>query len=64
MAKEIEEVIQEFGLREKVITVTVDNAANMEVAIRQLQIRKLGCFAHTLNLAAQKVYNIPAVSKW
>ncbi len=63
VAKQIE-VIQEFGLREKAIAVTVDNAANMEVAVRQLQIRKLGCFAHTLNLAAQKVYNIPAISKW
>ncbi|KAI7802832.1 putative zinc finger BED domain-containing protein 1-like, partial [Triplophysa rosa] len=48
VAEEIE-VIQEF-----------DNAANMEVAARQLQIRKLGCFAHTLNLAA----HIPAISKW
>lgn len=65
VADETGEVIQEFGLGEKVIAITVvDNTANMEVAIRQLQIRNLGCFAHALNLAAQKVYNIPAISKW
>lgn len=56
VADETGEVIQEFGLGEKVIAITVvDNTANMEVAIRQLQIRNLGCFAHALNLAAQNV---------
>ena len=33
---------------------TVDNAANMDVAAN---ITKFPCFAHTLNLGAQKLYN-------
>lgn len=57
-------MLEEFGVREKVAAMTVDNAANMEVAARELQIRKLGCCAHTLNLSAQKVYTIQAIAKW
>ncbi|XP_013767335.1 uncharacterized protein LOC106456263 [Pundamilia nyererei] len=36
----------------------------MDVALKKLDFLKVGCFAHTLNLAAQKVYDIPAVSSW
>ncbi|KAG7280974.1 hypothetical protein CRUP_022985, partial [Coryphaenoides rupestris] len=36
----------------------------MDVALKQLKFLKVGCFAHTLNLAAQKVYSISAVTKW
>lgn len=46
------------------MALTVDNAANMDMAVRQLQIIKLGCFAHTLDLGAQKVYTISTLSKW
>jgi hypothetical protein len=38
--------------------VTVDNAGNMDVAI------KIGCFAHTLNLAVKKIDNITSIDKW
>ncbi|XP_025757201.1 zinc finger BED domain-containing protein 1-like [Oreochromis niloticus] len=38
--------------------------AQTDVALKNLDFLKVGCFAHTLNLAAQKVYDIPAVSSW
>ena len=53
VAVEIVEVLEEFGITHKVVVMTVDNASNMDVAAKKLDILKLGCFAHTLNLAAQ-----------
>lgn len=64
VAVEIGEVLEEFGIAHKVVVMTVDNASNMEVAARKLDILKLGCFAHTLNLAVQKVYSIATVTRW
>lgn len=61
VAEEISEVLQEFGIMDKIVAVTVDNAANMDVGIKRLQFIKLGCFAHTLNLGAQSIHS---VSKW
>ncbi|KAJ8014398.1 hypothetical protein DPEC_G00039810 [Dallia pectoralis] len=53
VAEEIDGILEEFGVKEKVVAATVDNAANMD-----------GCFAHTLNLGAQKLYNCNTVSNW
>ncbi|XP_073693674.1 E3 SUMO-protein ligase ZBED1-like [Garra rufa] len=64
VAEEINEVLQEFGIMDKIVAVTVDNAANMDVAIKRLQFIKLGCFAHTLNLGAQRVHSVASVAKW
>ncbi|KAJ8375518.1 hypothetical protein SKAU_G00060980 [Synaphobranchus kaupii] len=64
VAEEIGDVLTEFGIFDKVVPVTVDNAANMDVAIKWLQFVKLGCFAHTLNLAAQSLYSLTAVTQW
>ena len=64
VAVEIGEVLEEFGIAHKVVVMTVDNASNMDVAAKRLNILKLGCFAHTLNLAAQKVYSIATVTRW
>ncbi|KAG2466455.1 TNPO1 protein, partial [Polypterus senegalus] len=64
VAKEISSVVEQFHLGGKIIAATVDNACNMDVALKKLDFLKLGCFAHTLNLVAQKVYDIPAVSSW
>ncbi|KAK5877273.1 hypothetical protein CesoFtcFv8_024795 [Champsocephalus esox] len=52
---EIADVLTDCGIFDKIVAVTVDNAANMDVAIHRLQFVKLGCFAHTLNLAAQSL---------
>ncbi|KAK7893152.1 hypothetical protein WMY93_022304 [Mugilogobius chulae] len=64
VAEEIESILNEFGVRSKVVAATVDNAANMDVALRKLRIRKIGCFAHTLNLAAQKINRGNTISNW
>ena len=64
VAEEIEGILEEFGVKEKVVAATVDNAANMDVAVKKLNIIKFPCFAHTLNLGAQKLYNCNTVSNW
>lgn len=64
MAEEIGEILQEFGIVDKVVAVTVDNAADMDAALKRIQFKKLGCFAHTLNLGAQKVYSVASVANW
>ncbi len=56
VAEEISDILEDFEIEpSKIVAVTVDNAGNMDVAIKKLQILKIGCFAHTLNLAAQKI---------
>lgn len=64
VAEQIRHIMAEFNIQGKVVAVTVDNAANMGVAARTLKVVKIGCFAHSLNLAAQKVYTEPTVSNW
>lgn len=64
IAEEIGDVLQSFKIREKVVAMTVDNAANTDVAARLLGIRKLGCYAHLTSLAAQKIYNVQAIARW
>lgn len=64
VAEEIDGILEEFGVREKVVAATVDNAANMSVAVKSLHLIKLPCFAHTLNLGAQKLYNCNTISNW
>ena len=64
VAEEIEEILQEFGISDKVVAATVDNAGNMNVAMKKLQLVKIGCFAHTLNLAAQKIHQCNTVTNW
>ncbi|KAK0141256.1 hypothetical protein N1851_021771 [Merluccius polli] len=36
----------------------------MYVAVKRMQIMKMGCFAHTLNVAAQKLYIVKTVASW
>ncbi|KAL1281627.1 hypothetical protein QQF64_000430, partial [Cirrhinus molitorella] len=64
VAEEIAFIIDDFGIKSKLVAVTVDNAANMDVAVKRMQIMKVGCFAHTLNVAAQKLYNVKVVANW
>ncbi len=64
VAEEIGDILDEFNIKDRVVAVTVDNAANMDVAVKKMSIKKNCCFAHTLNIAAQKLYTIPSVSQW
>ncbi|XP_073728045.1 E3 SUMO-protein ligase ZBED1-like [Misgurnus anguillicaudatus] len=64
VAEEVEAMLKEFEVREKVVAATVDNAANMDVAVKKMQVLKISCFAHTLNLAAQKINKCSIVCNW
>ena len=44
---------QIFGILNKVVSITGDNAANLRLAAEKLKIKFYGCFAHTLNLIVQ-----------
>lgn len=64
VAEEIGDILDEFGVRGKVVAMTVDDAFSMDIGIKKLQFRKLRCFSHKLNLAAQKVYTSNTVARW
>lgn len=44
---------EEWGISEKVFSVTTDNAANVKAGVRLTGWGHIGCFAHTLNLVVQ-----------
>ena len=54
IAARIEEVCTHWKIRDKVSSVTTDNAMNMRVACRKAGIPQVPCTAHTLNLIVQK----------
>ncbi len=64
VSEQIGAVLEEFGVKDKVVAVTPSNAFNMDIAIKKLQFRKLRCFAQILNVAAQKVYTSSTVVRW
>ena len=64
IAAEIAECLEVFGIREKVVGRKVDNAANMTVGAANLNVFRLPCFAHSMNLAAGKLYSCTALTRW
>ena len=55
IAKTIKNIIQKWGIENRVMIVTTDNGANVVAAIRELApIERLSCAAHTLQLAIGK----------
>lgn len=50
IASELEKLTNEWKIREKVVSIVTDNAANMIAAARVCGLKQLSCFAHTLNL--------------
>lgn len=59
----MKEAIAEWGIPEKPIYLVSDNASNMKKAGELLECDvHLGCFAHVLNLAAQKGLKVKSVS--
>lgn len=57
-------ILEEFGVRDKVVAVTVDDISSVDISVNSLHIRKLKCFACILNLAAQKVFTCSSVVRW
>lgn len=64
VSEQIGEVLKEFGVRKKVVAMTVDDVFNMDIAIEKLHLRKLKCFARILNRAAQTMYDCSTVARW
>ncbi|KAJ8937950.1 hypothetical protein NQ318_013207 [Aromia moschata] len=55
-------VTDEWKIRDKIITVTTDNAANIVAAVRLTEWGHIGCIAHTINLIVQSGLNLPELS--
>ncbi|XP_070826810.1 uncharacterized protein [Chaetodon trifascialis] len=64
MAEQIGDILQEFGVRDKVVAITLDNAFSVDASIEKAQFRKLRCFAHILSVAAQKVCTGSSEATW
>lgn len=50
LAKELNNVVTEWKIKDKLLMVVSDNAANIKAAINSLRWKHYGCFAHTVNL--------------
>ncbi|XP_055634138.1 E3 SUMO-protein ligase ZBED1-like [Toxorhynchites rutilus septentrionalis] len=53
IAKWVSDVLRKFGIESKTIVIVTDNASNMKSAAKILNMRQLGCFAHSLSLVVQ-----------
>ncbi|KAK0139816.1 Zinc finger BED domain-containing protein 1 [Merluccius polli] len=56
-------VAEEWGLTVSDLVIVTDNAANMLAATQIDNLAHITCFAHTLNLAAQRALKLTAVSR-
>lgn len=55
IASVIKNIIQKWKIKDRVVTITTDNGANIIAAVRELApIQRLSCTAHTLQLAIWK----------
>jgi len=50
----LENILDNWNIREKIFTITTDNASNMKKCVRDMEINQLGCSAHTLQLVIGK----------
>ncbi|XP_053176913.1 uncharacterized protein LOC128360498 [Scomber japonicus] len=63
-AELISAILEEFGVKDKVVAMTMENASSMDSSNKKLPFRKLRCFAHILNLSAQKVNTSNTEASW
>uniref|UniRef100_A0AAY5L481 HAT C-terminal dimerisation domain-containing protein n=1 Tax=Esox lucius TaxID=8010 RepID=A0AAY5L481_ESOLU len=56
-------VAQEWHLTTSDLVIVTDNAANMLAAAQMGNFEQVKCFAHTINLAAQRALKLPTVSR-
>ena len=64
ICENIKNCLVEYDILDKVCIFTVDNAANIGLAIEMLEKSKIGCFGHSLNISAQKVMKSGMVARW
>ncbi|KAK7916754.1 hypothetical protein WMY93_012515 [Mugilogobius chulae] len=56
-------VMDEWGLKDKDPALVTDNAGNMAIAAEIAKLLHIRCFAHTINLSAQRALKTPTVSR-
>ena len=62
-ANEIEEMLNEWGIRERIYGATTDNAQNIRNAIVDImELHHLGCIGHTLQLSVNKSFRLTSVA--
>ena len=64
LANEIEEVLNEWGIRERIYGATTDNTQNIRNAIVDImELHHLGCIGHTLQLSVNKSFRLTSVAR-
>ena len=64
IAEELKGIIQEWSLSlDKLSAATTDNGTNIVLATEILQVQRMPCFSHTLQLAVEKAMQLPDVAK-
>lgn len=58
LSTKIEETLINWNLQNKIIFAVSDNANNIKRALTLLQLRNVGCFAHTMNLIVQSALTL------
>uniref|UniRef100_A0AAG5DQS5 HAT C-terminal dimerisation domain-containing protein n=2 Tax=Anopheles atroparvus TaxID=41427 RepID=A0AAG5DQS5_ANOAO len=53
IAEWIQNIMEEYDIKNKVVAVVTDNATNMKAAINILKLTHIPCFAHSLNIIVQ-----------
>ncbi|KAG7526985.1 zinc finger BED domain-containing protein 4-like [Solea senegalensis] len=51
------QLMEEWGIRDKVKCLVTDGASNMNACVRQLNVRHAICIAHTINLIVRKSFD-------
>lgn len=64
LAENLNRIVTDWGLQDKVLLIVSDNASNIKKAISVcLKWKHFGCFAHTLNLIVRDALSIPSVEE-
>ena len=64
ISEALEQVLAEWNLDDnRLVAATTDNGSNVTRAMQLLGWARISCFSHTLQLAVDKVINLPRVSK-
>jgi hypothetical protein len=61
IATEINLIIKDWDIVNKVVTIVTDNSSSMIIACQILKISHLPCFAHTINLVVQDLLKLKEV---
>ena len=62
--EELEGILDEYNIRDKVLAVITDNGSNVVKAVKDISLRRLSCFAHSLNLVVMdSIKSCPALQE-